>query len=58
VERRADTLKAGRAAYNVGNFYATEWMLAGFPAAGRVENGIDWFARATQYISLVDAKEF
>jgi hypothetical protein len=58
VERRADTLKAGRAAYNVGNFYATEWMLAEFPASGRVENGIDWYDRASKYIALVDAKEF
>jgi peptidoglycan hydrolase-like protein with peptidoglycan-binding domain len=58
VERRANTLRAGRAAYNVGNFYATEWMLAGFPENGRVENGIDWFARAHKYLLLVDAKEF
>jgi peptidoglycan hydrolase-like protein with peptidoglycan-binding domain len=58
IERRADTLKAARAAYNVGNFYATEWMLAGFPENGRVENGIDWFARAHKYLLLVDAKEF
>jgi peptidoglycan hydrolase-like protein with peptidoglycan-binding domain len=58
IERRANTWKAARAAYNVGNYYATEWMLAGFPESGRVENGIDWFARAHQYISLVDAKEF
>jgi peptidoglycan hydrolase-like protein with peptidoglycan-binding domain len=58
VERRADTLKAGRAAYNVGNFYATGWMLAGFPPNGRIENGIDWYERATRYLQLVDAKEF
>jgi peptidoglycan hydrolase-like protein with peptidoglycan-binding domain len=58
VEDRADTWRAARAAYNVGNFYATEWMLAGFPASGRVENGIDWYDRATKYIALVDAKEF
>ena len=58
IERRANTLKAGRAAYNVGNYYAAEWMLAGFPVNGRVENGIDWFDRATTYIRLVDAREF
>lgn len=58
VERRANTLKAARAAYNVGNYYAAEWMLAGFPVNGRVENGIDWFDRATVYVRLVDAREF
>jgi hypothetical protein len=58
VEERADTWRAARAAYNVGNFYATEWMKAGFPASGRVEDGIDWFTRAHNYLLAVDAREF
>jgi len=54
VAKAADVMKAARAAYNVGNFYATEWMKAGFPASGKVADGIDWFERATNYIALVD----
>jgi peptidoglycan hydrolase-like protein with peptidoglycan-binding domain len=58
VEKRADTWRAARAAYNVGNYYATEWMKAGFPTDGMVVDEIDWFARAHKYLSLVDAREF
>jgi hypothetical protein len=58
IERRANTMKAARAAYNVGNFYAAEWMLAGFPPDGRLVSGIDWYERATKYLALVDAKAF
>jgi peptidoglycan hydrolase-like protein with peptidoglycan-binding domain len=58
IERQVNTLKAARAAYNVGNFYAAKWMMAGFPDSGLVADGIDWFARADKYIKLVDAREF
>lgn len=54
IAHRADVMKAARAAYNVGETYATEWMLAGFPASGRIVGDIDWFKRATEYLALVD----
>jgi len=60
VAARADVLKAARAAYNIGSTYATRWMLAGFPASGGPDmgGGVDAFARATQYISLVDRQDW
>lgn len=48
-------MKAARAAYNIGNTYATQWMLAGFPASGGpLLNGQDVYERATKYLALID----
>lgn len=44
------------AAYNIGLFYATQWVKAGKPASGGPivgSNGNDLYATATQYVSLV-----
>ena len=57
VEARLNTLKGARAAYNVGDFHASRWVRAGFPSSGGEwddETGIDWFARAAQYIAVID----
>jgi len=53
-----DTLRAARAAYNVGQYYATEWLKEGFPSSGRLVNDIDWFARATRYLKHIDLANF
>lgn len=51
------SVKAGIAAWNIGNEYAIEWRQAGYPAAGKwvTIDGqlIDFFARATNYYNLV-----
>lgn len=61
VERRADTLRAARAAYNVGAHYATLWMKAGFPE-GDPNAARDsqpwWFARAHNYLRHIDLANF
>lgn len=54
VTNETNVMKAARAAYNIGDVYAGDWMLAGFPASGKVVDGIDWFKRATDYLTLVD----
>jgi soluble lytic murein transglycosylase-like protein len=43
------------AAHNVGTRTAELWVQAGKPASGNVHDGIDWFARATQYVHDVKA---
>lgn len=58
VATNADVMKAARAAYNIGNFYATEWMKDSFPASGKVVDNIDWYKRATDYIALVDKQNW
>lgn len=58
IATTADVMKAARAAYNVGDFYAAEWMKADFPSSGRLEDGIDWYARAYNYIQLVNKQNW
>ena len=49
--------KAGTAAWNVGNFYANEWRLAGFPTSGGpIVDGQDIYSRCDQYVNLVNAE--
>jgi peptidoglycan hydrolase-like protein with peptidoglycan-binding domain len=55
IIQQANVYKAARAAYNVGWFYATQWMLAGFPpSGGPLLGGADVFERATKYLALID----
>jgi peptidoglycan hydrolase-like protein with peptidoglycan-binding domain len=55
IEHDLNTLKAARAAYNIGGVYARQWLLAGFPASGGPMLGnVDSFERATKYIELID----
>lgn len=54
VTSDANVMKAARAAYNIGETYAAQWLLAGFPDSGKVVDGLDWFKRATDYIALID----
>jgi peptidoglycan hydrolase-like protein with peptidoglycan-binding domain len=53
--------KAGIAAWNVGNTYANDWRLAGFPASGKIVtvggSSFDVYTRATHYYTLVMAQE-
>lgn len=59
IIREVDVTKAARAAYNIGTEYAKQWMLAGFPATGGPDlGGQDSFARATQYINLIDKQDW
>jgi hypothetical protein len=59
VIERANVIKAARAAYNVGNFYAYLWMLSGFATSGGPDlGGQDAFTRAANYIRLIDAQTF
>ena len=55
------SVKAGIAGWNIGNEYATEWRIAGYPASGKVivvdGNSIDMFTRATQYVADVEKQE-
>lgn len=45
------------ASYNVGSFYAKEWIDAGKPSSGGpVVDGQDIFSRATQYVKGVSAQ--
>lgn len=49
------SVKAGIAGWNIGDFYATEWRKAGYPASGGpVVDGQDMWSRATQYVALVN----
>lgn len=50
------SVKAAVAAWNIGEFYASEWKQSNFPASGKVVNGQDIFARATQYYALVTSQ--
>jgi hypothetical protein len=57
IAQEANVMKAARASYNTGVFHARRWMQAGFPPSGGEwddNTGIDWFARATNYITLID----
>jgi peptidoglycan hydrolase-like protein with peptidoglycan-binding domain len=54
IADRIKLMKAARAAYNVGDFYAAQWLLDGFPASGKVVDGIDWYKRATDYLFNID----
>lgn len=54
IAARIELEKAARAAYNVGNYYASEWLKASFPPNGLVVNNVDWFARAYDYIANID----
>lgn len=57
IGERANIIKAARAAYNIGQVYATAWMLSGFATSGGPDiGGVDSFERATQYIALIDAQ--
>ena len=55
IASRANVMKAARAAYNVGNGNAYNWMMDGFPpSGGPLLNGEDVYTRATRYIELID----
>ena len=55
IHNCADSVKAGTASWNVGNFYANEWRKAGFPASGGpVVNGKDIYTTCTHYVDLVN----
>lgn len=55
IESALNIMKAARAAYNIGQTYARQWLLAGFPASGGPDlGGQDSFTRATKYIELID----
>jgi hypothetical protein len=55
IIREVNVMKAARASYNIGVEYAKQWMQAGFPASGGPMLGsVDSFARATEYIRLID----
>lgn len=43
------------ASWNVGTGTALAWVHAGKPASGDVVAGVDWYARATNYVKLVKA---
>lgn len=51
IQNCAGSVKAGTAAWNVGNFYANQWRLNGFPPDGG-DNNV--YARATNYVMLVN----
>jgi hypothetical protein len=46
------------ASWNVGTGTAIAWVQAGKPASGDVAGGVDWYARATKYVSLVKATAY
>lgn len=58
VAKSANVIKAARAAYNIGDTYAAEWLKDDFPASGKVVGGIDWYKRATDYLNLVDKQNW
>ena len=52
-----NSTKAGTAAWNVGDFYANQWRLAGFPASGGpIVDGQDIYARCDHYVKLVNSE--
>lgn len=53
IKACAGSVKAGAAAWNVGDFYANQWREAGFPASG---GDNDVYERATHYVALVNAE--
>lgn len=53
IKACAGSVKAGTAAWNIGDFYANQWREAGFPATG---GDNDVYARATNYVDLVNAE--
>lgn len=46
------------AAHNCGEFYAKKWVQAGYPKSGLVDNNIDWYARASNYVGLVHGSAY
>lgn len=52
VNERADW-DGAVASYNVGQFYAVEWVDAGKPSSGKFVNGVDVYARAHNYVNAV-----
>lgn len=53
IKECAGSVKAGTAAWNIGDFYANQWREAGFPATG---GDNDVYERATHYVNLVNAE--
>lgn len=52
-------MRAARAAYNIGDVYAAQWLEAGFPSSGGPSiGGQDSFTRATQYLQLIDSQAY
>lgn len=59
VVKNANVMKAARAAYNIGNTYATQWLLSDFAESGGPMLGNeDSFTRATNYIKLIDSQDW
>lgn len=59
IEDQLDIMKAARASYNIGQTYARQWLLAGFPDSGGPDlGGQDAFTRATKYIELIDRQQW
>lgn len=46
------------ASWNVGGFWAGKWVAAGKPTSGAWDpkNSVDWFTRASSYVSLVKSQ--
>lgn len=59
ITKSANVMKAARAAYNIGNVYASQWLLSDFaPSGGPLIGNEDSFARATNYINLIDGQDW
>lgn len=59
IVKSANVMKAARAAYNIGNTYATQWLLSNFAGSGGPSlGGEDSFTRATNYINLIDGQDW
>lgn len=59
IAKNVDVIKAARAAYNIGDTYAAQWLESGFAASGGpLLGGEDSFSRATNYISVIDKQTY